>query len=182
MDYLPIVKIGNPVLRMKAEIVAKDQIQEPRFQDFLQIMIRTMHRAQGVGLAANQVARSIQAIVLECNSNERYPGKSSVPLQVFMNPKIISYSKELETDWEGCLSIPGYRGQVPRAREVTFEALDIKGNEVKLTVSGFHARIIQHEIDHINGFFYIDRMKDFQSWMHLDEINNLNAARNRDEG
>jgi peptide deformylase len=168
---LPIVKIGNAVLRKKCGLVSLDWIQDPRSKDFLQQMIQTMHAAEGVGLAANQVARSVQAIVLECKiSNSRYPDRESVPLQIYLNPKIVHYSKEKEEDWEGCLSIPGYRGKVPRSSEVTFEALTPSGELITKTVTGFHARIIQHEVDHINGLFYVDQMKDLSTWGHLDEL------------
>jgi len=98
-------------------------------------------------------------------------GRDNFPLEVFINPKIVKYSKEKENDWEGCLSIPGYRGLVPRSKEIMFEALTIEGKRVRETVSGFHARVLQHEVDHINGFFYLDRMKDLKNWLHLDEFN-----------
>ena len=130
-----------------------------------------MRANEGVGLAANQVGRSVQAFVLECETNRRYPGVGRIAFAAYVNPRIVEHSHKEEEDWEGCLSIPGYRGRVPRAREVTFEALTAAGEPVHKTVSGFHARIIQHEVDHINGLFYIDRMKDLKSWFHLDEFN-----------
>lgn len=132
-------------------------------------MIKTMRLAQGVGLAANQVAVSCRAVVLECRANQRYPHAEDFPLQIFINPRILRYSKEKIFDWEGCLSIPGYRGLVPRSKKVTFEALSPEGKRVVQTVEGFHARVIQHEVDHISGKFYIDRMPDLMSWTHLEE-------------
>lgn len=171
MAVLPITKIGNPVLRKVLEAVSKPALREPKFQAFLKDMVETMHAAEGVGLAANQVDRDLRAIVLECKANRRYPDSEDVPLQIYLNPKIVKYSGEEEEDWEGCLSIPGYRGVVPRAKEVTFEALTQDGKIVRRTVEGFHARIIQHEVDHINGFFYVDRMPDLRSWLHVEEMN-----------
>ena len=173
MTRLPIVKIGNPVLRKKCGKVGAEMLQDPKLRKFLEGMVVTMRQAEGVGLAANQVGQGIQAIVLESRENARYPKAPSFPLEIYLNPKILKYSHTKEEDWEGCLSIPGYRGRVPRAREVTFEALTPEGKTVRATASGFHARVIQHEVDHINGFFYMDRMPDLKSWMHLEEFNHL---------
>ncbi len=180
MAVLPLTKIGRPVLRKKIEAVSAGRIKSGELKSFVKDMIDTMHKNDGVGLAANQVGRDLQVIVLECNLSGRYPDKEDVPLQVYFNPKIVSYSKEKEEDWEGCLSIPGYRGMVPRANSVTFEALDEHGNPVKKTVHGFEARIIQHEVDHINGGFYVDRMPDLKAWMHLDELNHHTNKNIRD--
>jgi len=166
-----IVKIGNPVLRKKASVIARDILKDRSFKKLLKEMVSTMHRMQGVGLAANQVGLGIQLIVLECEANPRYPQAKGFPLEIWINPRIVEYSKEKEEGWEGCLSIPGYRGVVPRSKRVTFEAITPEGKKAYKTVEGFHARVIQHEVDHINGYFYIDRMMDFRSWMHLDEFN-----------
>ena len=171
MERLETLKIGNSLLRQKAILVEKNELGRKAFQNFLDQMIETMHAREGVGLAANQVGKGIQAIVLECRRNTRYPGREEVPLQVYVNPRIVGYSSAKLEDWEGGLSIPGYRGKVRRSAEVTFEALTRDGQPVRETVSGFHARIIQHEVDHLSGLFYIDRMDDFESWMHWDEFN-----------
>ena len=175
MKPLEIVKIGHPVLRQKGVSVSTGQLAQEEFQNFLDQMIETMHAAEGVGLAANQVGQGVQAIVLECKRNGRYPDRPEVPLETYVNPKIVHYSPAKEDDWEGCLSIPGYRGKVARSFEVTFEALTREGKFVRKIVNGFHARIIQHEVDHINGMFYMDKMKDLQSWMHLDEFNRFSG-------
>jgi peptide deformylase len=168
---LPIVKIGNAVLKRKCQEISEQKLKDKSFREFLDNMVETMHHEQGVGLAANQVGQGIQAVVLECKANLRYPEAPNFPLEIFINPRIVDASNEMEEDWEGCLSIPGYRGVVPRAAEVTFEAWTRDGKKIKQTVSGFHARVIQHEVDHINGFFYMDRMPDLTTWMHLDEFN-----------
>lgn len=171
MARLAIVRIGHEALRKTGAHLPEHECKDPALKRFLKDMVDTMHYAKGVGLAANQVGVSKQVIVLECSIKDRYPDEEDVPLQMYINPKILKYSKETEDDWEGCLSIPGYRGLVPRSHTVTFEALTPNGEKVKHTVSGFHARIMQHEIDHINGLFYIDRMRDLKSWFHLDEFN-----------
>lgn len=171
MAVLDIVKIGNPVLRCKCRSLKKAAMKSAKLQRFLNSMVETMRAANGVGLAANQVGCSDRVIVLECKANKRYPDAEGFPLEMFFNPRILKYSRQTITDWEGCLSIPGYRGLVPRSKEVTFEAVTPEGKSVIKTVKGFHARVIQHEVDHINGTFYIDRMPDLLSWIHLDEFN-----------
>ncbi len=167
---LPIVKIGNPVLRHKCGKLKSHAFQNIPLIRFLKQMIATMRAAQGVGLAANQVGAPLKVIVMECHSNKRYPKRGDFPLQVYVNPEIIRYSRQKAIDWEGCLSIPGFRGWVTRSKKITFRALALNGEKVQKTVSGFEARVIQHEVDHINGFFYVDRMKDLKAWMHLEEF------------
>ena len=177
---LPIVKIGNPVLRRKTSNVPSRELKSKNFPAFLKQMVLTMRRAQGVGLAANQVGDNRRAFVMECRGNKRYPRVGSFPLQGYVNARIVKYSKAVEKDWEGCLSIPGFRGIVPRSRWVTFEAQTPGGLKIRKTVRGFEARVVQHEIDHLNGFFYIDRMRDWKSWMHLEEFNRHFKAGVRD--
>ncbi len=167
-QVLPIVKIGTPVLRCRCAEVPLQEIKKGIHQAFIREMIATMHEAAGVGLAANQVAVNKKIIVLECKKNARYPGKEAVPLEVYFNPEITAYSKEQITDWEGCLSIPGYRGLVPRAASIQLEALTPDGKKIEKKFEGFHARILQHEVDHIQGLFYVDRMPDLKSWRHLE--------------
>lgn len=171
MARLEIVKIGHPVLRKPAEEVKPEMLKEPGFQKLLRDMADTMRHADGAGLAANQVGCNHQVVVLGCDANARYPGGAAIPLQTFLNLVILEYSKDTEEDWEGCLSIPGYRGLVSRSKKVVFEALTEKGENVRRTVEGFEARIIQHEADHLNGLFYVDRMGDLKRWIHLAEFN-----------
>lgn len=180
MASLRIVKIGHPVLREKCQRVEAARLVDAKFRQFLKEMVQTMHRSEGVGLAANQVGEGIQVIVLECNLSERYPEAEPVPLQTYLNPRIVEYSEAVEEDWEGCLSIPGYRGMVPRSKAVTFEALNEKGELVRRRVTDFQARVIQHEVDHINGLFYMDRMPDLQAWCHLEEFNRRLGLKVRD--
>ena len=169
MKPLPIVKIGHPALRRKCKNLDLKILEDRKFKEFMDRMVETMRRADGVGLAANQVAAGVMTVVLECQSNGRYPDKPDFPLEKFINPRILKVSKEKVRDWEGCLSIPGYRGLVPRAAWVEFEAVGMDGRKVRKKVSGFHARVIQHEVDHVNGFFYVDRMADLKTLCHLDE-------------
>ncbi len=171
MAQLALVKIGRPVLREKTKLLTPADLARPEIQHLVKDMIETMRKADGVGLAANQVDRGLRLCVMECPQNSpRYPGSLEFPLEVWVNPQIVERSKETETDWEGCLSIPGYRGLVPRSRWVVFEALTPEGRRVRQKLEGFYARVMQHETDHLDGFFYVDRMKDLKTWTHLEEI------------
>ncbi|OGW91833.1 MAG: peptide deformylase [Omnitrophica bacterium RIFCSPHIGHO2_02_FULL_63_14] len=167
---LSIVKIGHPVLRRICPLVKKGSLRSPGLHQLIGRMVATMRKADGVGLAANQVAAPIKLVVLECASNRRYPGRDDFPLEVLINPRILKYSKDTVRDWEGCLSIPGYRGIVARSRQVTYSAITPEGKKIMRTVSGFCARVIQHEVDHVNGLVYMDRMKDLRHWVHLDNL------------
>ncbi len=168
---LKLVKIGNLVLRKKTASIDLKHLKGKSLPIFLKGMVEAMREAQGVGLAANQVGQNARIFVMECRGNKRYPRVASFPLQTYLNARIVSYSKATEKGWEGCLSIPGFRGVVPRAKSITFEAVTPEGEKIRKTVHGFEARVIQHEVDHLNGYFYIDRMKDFKTWMHLEEFN-----------
>jgi len=176
---LPIVKIGNPILRQKIRKVPSALLDKKAFRDFLRNMVATMRGAHGVGLAANQVGKDSRVFVMECRGNRRYPRVTSVPLQAYLNVRIVRRSKAVEKGWEGCLSIPDFRAIVPRAKQVTFEALTPEGKKVRRTVKDFEARIVQHEVDHLNGHFYIDRM-DKKTWMHLEEFNRRFKSKVRD--
>jgi len=177
---LPIVKIGNPVLRKKIKDIHPALLRLKAFEKFLKDMVTTMRGAQGVGLAANQVGEDLRCFVMECRGNKRYPKVKSVPLQAYLNVRIVKRSKQRVPGWEGCLSIPGYRGLVPRSKSVTFTALTPDGRKLRRTVRDFEARIVQHEVDHLDGHFYIDRIKDKKTWMHLEEFNERTGARVKD--
>ncbi len=178
---LPIVKIGNPLLRQKAGSIPPSRAGNKAFLlPLLRQMTATLRAARGVGLAANQVGRKENLLVMECRGNARYPRVHSFPLQAYLNVRILHYSKAVEKGWEGCLSIPGFRGLVPRSRQVTFEALTPGGLKVRRTLRGFEARVIQHEVDHLNGRFYIDRIKGWKTWMHLEEFNKRLKVKVRD--
>lgn len=167
---LPIVRIGAAVLRSPCAEVTEKTRDNAEFRRFLDAMVKTMYKAQGVGLAANQVGIGIRAIVLESKADRRYPDSPRFPLQAYVNPKIARASRKKVIDWEGCLSIPGYRGLVPRHHEIVVEATTPSGKKVRRKVRGFEARVFQHEIDHINGFVYLDRMTDMRSLMHEEEM------------
>ena len=134
-------------------------------------MAETMRATRGVGLSANQVGLNLRLLVMENQNNMRYPRRSSFPFQAYLNARIVRYSKQTEGGWEGCLSIPGYRGWVRRSKKVILEALDPNGKRIRRVFRSFEARVIQHEVDHLDGLFYTDRMDDLKKWMHLKEYN-----------
>lgn len=170
MSILKVSRLGHPVLRKVAEHVPLHELKSPAMQKFIDDMIETMKEYDGVGLAADQVHESKQIAVLEVADNPRYPNKPEVPLTVLVNPSFTPLSEEMEEDWEGCLSIPDLRGRVPRYKSIRVRALDRNGKDLDFVASDFHARVIQHEIDHLNGKVYLDRMRDFSTLTFLREF------------
>jgi peptide deformylase len=170
MSILKVARLGHPVLRKVTENVSQPELQSPALQKFIDDMIETMKEYDGVGLAADQVHESKQIAVLEVADNPRYPDKPRVPLTVLVNPTITPLSEDMEEDWEGCLSIPDLRGMVPRYKSVRVQALDRDGKAVDFVADEFHARVIQHEFDHLNGKVYLDRMRDFSTLTFLQEL------------
>lgn len=170
MSILKVSRLGHPVLRRVAEKVSLAELQSAEMQKFIDDMIATMKEYDGVGLAADQVHEPKQIAVLEVADNPRYPNKPKVPLTVLVNPAYVPLSEATEEDWEGCLSIPDLRGRVPRYRSIRVKALDRNGQELDFVAHDFHARVIQHEIDHLNGKVYLDRMRDFSTLTFLQEF------------
>jgi peptide deformylase len=169
MAILKVSRLGHPVLRRVAEEVPLEVIARPEFQQFIDDMIETMHEYDGVGLAAPQVHVSQQVAVLEVTKHPRYPDAPSVPLTVLINPRVTVLSEETVDGWEGCLSIPEMRGVVPRSRELRVEALDRHGQPLDFIAKDFHARVVQHEHDHLQGNVYLDRMPSLETLTHLTE-------------
>lgn len=169
MSILKVPRLGHPVLRTPAQRIEPATINDPSLQRLIDDMIETMKEYQGVGIAAVQVHESKQVAVLEVAGNPRYPGKPAVPLSVLINPEMVPLTQETEEDWEGCLSIPELRGQVPRYKSVRVSAYDRDGNALNFVASGFHARVIQHEVDHLRGHVFLDRMRDLSTLTYLAE-------------
>ncbi len=170
MAVLKIAKLGNPVLRQVAKPVDLNDLTGSTVQTFIDDMIETMHHEGGVGLAAPQVNRSIQIVVLEYAENERYPDEVSIPLTVLVNPVLSDYSQEIKEGWESCLSLVDFRGLVPRSTTVTLNAYDREGNKIQKTVSDFEAVVLQHELDHLKGYVFLDRMKDLTQLSYQEEF------------
>jgi len=156
-------------LRKVSAPVSPDEIKRPEFQKFIDDMIETMHEYDGVGIAAPQVHESIQVAVIEAKDNPRYPKAPEIPLLVLINPVLLEQAKEKNLGWEGCLSVEGFRGQVPRAAKLKIKALDRKAREYTLEANGFLAVVIQHEMDHLIGKVFLDRMPDLSTLTHLKE-------------
>jgi len=165
---LKIVQAGEPVLRKRGRELTRDEIKSAQIQQLIALMQTTMREAPGVGLAAPQVGLSIQLAVIE--DQPEYLGhhsaeeleelqRSAVPFHVIINPKLTIVGKESAKFFEGCLSVEGYQAIVDRALKVQVECLNERGEERTIKAHGWYARILQHEIDHLNGMLYIDRMK-----------------------
>lgn len=171
MAALKIARLGNPILRKVAQAVNLKELRIPGsdVHRFIDDMIDTMHEEGGVGLAAPQVSRSLQIFIVECQDNKRYPGKVIIPLTVLVNPVITRYSEEKVEGWESCLSLIDFRGLVPRSREVTVEGYNREGKKVVLNVNGFLSIVFQHEIDHLNGIVFLDRMEDLTKLSYMEE-------------
>ena len=169
MAILKVSRLGHPVLRRVAEQVPVEEIATPQFQQFIDDMVETMYEYDGVGLAAPQVHVSKQVAVLEVDKSPRYPDAPSVPLTALINPRVTILNQETVDGWEGCLSVPDMRGVAPRYRELRVEALDRHGKPLDFIARDFHARVIQHENDHLQGKVYLDRMPSLETLCHLLE-------------
>ncbi len=163
MAIRKIAQLGNPVLRAKARPITKEAVNSPEIQTLIDDMIETKEEYTGAGLAASQVHEPLQLIVVGVNENPRYPHAGDIPLTVLINPEITDFSAEMEEDWESCLSVENLSGLVKRAKEVTVTGLDREGNEIEIHADGFKARVFQHEIDHLHGMVFLDRMSDLKS-------------------
>lgn len=170
MSILKVARLGHPVLRNVAQVLSPQEISTPETQQLIVDMIETMKEYDGVGLAAVQVHVSSQIAVLEVADNPRYPDKKKISLAVLINPKIEPLTEDMEEDWEGCLSIIEMRGMVPRYKNIKVVGRDREGNELDFVASGFHARVIQHEWDHLQGKVFLDRMKDLSTLTYLPEF------------
>jgi peptide deformylase len=159
------------VLRQRAEPLDPGAVRSPEVQRLIDDMIDTMREYDGAGLAANQVHTPRQIAVIEVLGNPRYPDAAAIPLMVVVNPIVTPLGDELEEGWEGCLSVPDMRGMVPRYTAVRLQCLDREGRPLDLIAKDFFARVIQHETDHLNGFVYLDRMRDLSTLTHIAEWN-----------
>ena len=158
MAVRDILRMGHPVLLQRAAPVT--EFDTPELHALLVDMHDTMEAASGAGLAAPQIGVSLQVVVFGVRANPRYPDAEQVPYTVLINPVIEPIGDEMEEGWEGCLSVPGLRGVVPRHARLRYTGFDAKGQPIDRTVEGFHARVVQHECDHLIGLLYPMRMTD----------------------
>jgi peptide deformylase len=165
MSILKVARMGHPVLRTRARALDAAELKTPSIQQLIDDMIETMKEYQGIGLAAPQVHESLLLFVSGATDEDH-----GFPLTVVVNPEITVVGSEVVEDWEGCLSIPEVRGRVPRARQIQMRGLDRQGRTIDVKSSGFPARVMQHETDHLDGVLFLDRMKSFESLTFIDQF------------
>ncbi|MBC5797101.1 peptide deformylase [Sphaerospermopsis sp. LEGE 00249] len=162
-DKSSIIQLGNPKLREKAAWV--ENIQDEKIQKLIDDLIATVVQANGVGIAAPQVAESLRLLIVASRPNARYPDAPEMQPTAMINPQIISHSTEVVKGWEGCLSVPGIRGLVPRYQTIEIEYTDRDGNLQQHELTDFVARIFQHEYDHLEGMVFLDRVESTEELM-----------------
>lgn len=164
----PVLRMGDPLLLRKSRPV--ERFATPELAALIGDMEETMRHLDGAGLAAPQIGVDLRVVIFGFESNPRYPRAEPVPYTVLVNPELTPLSPEEEEGWEGCLSVPGLRGWVPRYARLRYRGFDAAGNVVDRSVSGFHARVVQHECDHLDGILYPMRMRDFSRFGFTDVL------------
>ena len=180
MAVLKVAHLGHPILRQVAEPVPPEGIGAPDVQRLIDDMFETMAEHDGAGLAAPQVHVSRRIVIYGVEENPRYPDADAVPTTVLINPKITPVGSEQDEDWEGCLSVPDMRGKVPRFTRVRVEAWGRDGKPLRFAADGFHARVVQHECDHLDGTVYLDRMRSMATLSFLPEFHRYQLGREPD--
>ncbi len=168
MAVRDILRMGDPRLLQQAEPVT--QFDTPELHALIADMFDTMHVANGAGLAAPQIGVNLQLVIFGFRQNDRYPDAPEVPETVLLNPVLTPLSDDMENGWEGCLSVPGLRGVVPRFTRLQYRGLDPYGQEISREVDGFHARVVQHECDHLIGMLYPMRIRDFTQFGYTEVL------------
>tara|TARA_B110000305_G_C19343908_1_gene590637 strand:+ start:467 stop:1003 length:537 start_codon:yes stop_codon:yes gene_type:complete len=174
LGHKEIIKMGNPILRQVAEPFTVEEILSKETNHLIERMWRVMDEAGGIGLAAPQIAVSKQLTVIRLeDSSERYPGIQNSPEFIIFNPKISIIDEENQGFWEGCLSIPALRGYVERPKKILVEYMDEKAKSMEVELDGFLATVFQHEIDHLFGKLYVDRISNNELIVYEDELENI---------
>ena len=168
MAIRPILRMGDPRLLEPAQPVA--DITSATIADLIDDLFDTMCAAGGVGLAAPQIGVGVQVVIFGFEKSERYPEAEPVPNTILINPIITPLTEDEVLGWEGCLSVPGLRGEVPRCSRIRYQGLDEKGQTIDRTVEGFHARVVQHECDHLWGTLFPQRIRDFSRFGFTDVL------------
>jgi peptide deformylase len=161
MAVRPVLRMGHPILQQVAAPVERFGTSELRA--LIADMDDTMRAMNGAGLAAPQIGVSLRVVIFEVQDNPRYPDAGAVPYTVLINPVLEAMDETLEDGWEGCLSVPGLRGLVPRYRRLRYRGFDANGAVIDRSVADFHARVVQHEVDHLDGILYPMRMTDLRN-------------------
>ena len=168
MTVREILKMGDPRLLHVAPPVA--EFGTPELRALVADMFETMHAVNGAGLAAPQIGVGQRVVIFGVQDNPRYPDAEEVPFTVLVNPQIVLLTREIEEGWEGCLSVPGMRGVVPRYTKLRYSGFDEEGAPVERVAEGFHARVVQHECDHLDGILYPQRMTDMSRFGFIEEL------------
>jgi peptide deformylase len=168
MPVREVLRMGHPVLRQRAKPV--EAFGTPELRELVADMTETMKAKNGAGLAAPQIGVSQRVVIFGVAANPRYPDAEAVPFTVLVNPKLVMLTREVEEDWEGCLSVPGLRGVVPRYTKLRYAGFDAEGNPIERVAEGFHARVVQHECDHLDGILYPQRMTDLGKLGFIEEL------------
>jgi len=162
-----VLRMGEPLLRQVAAPVTRFDAQ---LAELLADMDDTMRHLNGAGIAAPQIGISARVVIFELKDNPRYPDLAPVPYTVLVNPLVTPLGAEQDEGWEGCLSVPGLRGLVPRFRRLRYQGFDAQGVPIDRTVEGFHARVVQHEVDHLDGILYPQRVRDLRNFGFEDAL------------
>lgn len=168
MTIRPLLRMGDSRLLEIASPV--DDVFDPMVTELIEDMFDTMRSAGGVGLAAPQIGVGLRIVIFGFESSERYPEAEPIPATILINPVITPVGEDETLGWEGCLSVPGLRGEVPRYRSVRYQGLDEAGQSIDRTVDGFHARVVQHECDHLEGMLFPMRVRDFRRFGFTDAL------------
>lgn len=168
MAVRDVLRMGDPRLLGRAQSVAK--FDTPELHALLADMRDTMAALDGAGLAAPQIGVGLQVVIFGIEHNPRYPDAEAVPQTVLINPVLTPLAEDVEEDWEGCLSVPGMRGVVPRFTHLHYQGFDEYGKPIERSVAGFHARVVQHEYDHLIGVLYPMRIRDFSRFGYTDVL------------
>lgn len=168
MAIKPVLRMGDPVLFQKAKPV--EAFDTPELHALIQDMQDTMESMNGAGIAAPQIGVSLRVVIFGVGHNPRYPDAEQVPYTVLINPVLKAIGDDIEDGWEGCLSVPGMRGVVPRFTRLHYTGFDQYGQPIDRLVSGFHARVVQHECDHLDGILYPMRIQDLRQFGYTDVL------------
>ncbi|MBX3202461.1 MAG: peptide deformylase [Labilithrix sp.] len=176
MAIRKIATVGHPVLREVTRTLTKDELRSDAVQRFIDDLVETMRDAAGAGLAANQIYEPVRITAIEVNKNPRYPYKPNYPLTILVNPVVTPTTDETFLNYEGCLSVPNLRGEVRRFTGVRVRAWDRDGNDLDLEVKGLTAGTFQHEVDHLDGKVFLDRVEDTRSLTTWAEFERFHMA------
>ena len=168
MAIRTVLRMGDPLLLQQAALV--EAFDTPELHALIKDMEDTMAHMNGAGIAAPQIGVSLRVVIFGVGANPRYPDAGHVPYTVLINPVLHPVGDEVEDGWEGCLSVPGMRGIVPRYRRLHYTGFDQYGNAIDRLVSGFHARVMQHECDHLDGILYPMRIRDLANFGFTDVL------------